>query len=53
MILRTPPRRSRHAAFTLVEIVLVIAIIAVLGAAAIYKIKGTNRFNPIHYFIFF
>jgi general secretion pathway protein G len=41
MILRTPPRRSRHAAFTLVEIVLVIAIIAVLGAAAIYKIKGT------------
>jgi general secretion pathway protein G len=29
------------AAFTLVEIVLVITIIAVLGAAAIYKIKGT------------
>ncbi len=33
--------RSRAAAFTLVEIVLVITIIAVLGAAAIYKIKGT------------
>ena len=32
---------SSRAAFTLVEIVLVIAIIAVLGAAAIYKIKGT------------
>ncbi len=31
----------RPPAFTLVEIVLVIAIIAVLGAAAIYKIKGT------------
>lgn len=45
MILRTnqnrrQQRRSQHA-FTLVEIVLVIAIIAVLGAAAIYKIKGT------------
>lgn len=34
-------RHGRTAAFTLVEIVLVIAIIAVLGAAAIYKIKGT------------
>jgi len=32
---------SREGAFTLVEIVLVITIIAVLGAAAIYKIKGT------------
>jgi general secretion pathway protein G len=37
---RVAPRR-RAAAFTLVEIVLVITIIAVLGAAAIYKIKGT------------
>jgi len=34
-------RSDQNAAFTLVEIVLVIAIIAVLGAAAIYKIKGT------------
>ena len=33
--------RSREGAFTLVEIVLVITIIAVLGAAAIYKMKGT------------
>jgi general secretion pathway protein G len=45
MITRTYPTcgraRSRSAAFTLVEIVLVITIIAVLGAAAIYKIKGT------------
>ena len=28
-------------AFTLVEIVLVITIVAILGAAAIYKVKGT------------
>src|SRR6188472_2305892 len=45
MITRMHPKcagaRSRRAAFTLVEIVLVIAIIAILGAAAIYKIKGT------------
>ena len=45
MITRTYSDRvasRRHAAaFTLVEIVLVITIIAVLGAAAIYKIKGT------------
>jgi general secretion pathway protein G len=45
MITRAYPNRvgprSRGAAFTLVEIVLVITIIAVLGAAAIYKIKGT------------
>jgi general secretion pathway protein G len=45
MITRTYPNRDkarhRKAAFTLVEIVLVITIIAVLGAAAIYKIKGT------------
>lgn len=45
MITRTNPNRVgrviRTAAFTLVEIVLVITIIAVLGAAAIYKIKGT------------
>src|SRR5678815_5493577 len=36
-------RRKRHsapAAFTLIEIVLVITIIAVLGAALIYGIKG-------------
>jgi general secretion pathway protein G len=38
---RNCPAARRAAAFTLVEIVLVIAIIAVLGAAAIYKIKGT------------
>lgn len=37
-----PKRRSRTlSGFTLVEIVLVITIIAVLGAAAIYKMKGT------------
>ena len=45
MITRIYPNRDkashRAAAFTLVEIVLVITIIAVLGAAAIYKIKGT------------
>ena len=45
MITRPDPDRAatrfRKAAFTLVEIVLVITIIAVLGAAAIYKIKGT------------
>ena len=45
MTTRTCPnglgRTDQKAAFTLVEIVLVIAIIAVLGAAAIYKIKGT------------
>ena len=45
MINRPDPDRAaprfREAAFTLVEIVLVITIIAVLGAAAIYKIKGT------------
>jgi general secretion pathway protein G len=45
MTTRTSPnavgRSARTAAFTLVEIVLVITIIAVLGAAAIYKIKGT------------
>jgi general secretion pathway protein G len=38
---RCHPAIPRSPAFTLVEIVLVIAIIAVLGAAAIYKIKGT------------
>jgi len=45
MTTRTYPHRAgvrtRRTAFTLVEIVLVITIIAVLGAAAIYKIKGT------------
>jgi general secretion pathway protein G len=45
MTTRTSPTRAgardHRAAFTLVEIVLVITIIAVLGAAAIYKIKGT------------
>jgi general secretion pathway protein G len=33
-------REQRRAAFTLIEIVLVITIIAVLGAATIYLIKG-------------
>src|SRR5436190_2662569 len=45
MTTRTSPTRAgardHRAAFTLVESVLVITIIAVLGAAAIYKIKGT------------
>jgi general secretion pathway protein G len=34
------PRKSQASAFTLIEIVLVITIIAVLGAATIYLIKG-------------
>ena len=46
MTTRTSPTRAgardHRAAFTLVEIVLVITIIAVLGAAAIYKIKGID-----------
>lgn len=37
---RRPSRRPSRAAFTLIEIVLVITIIAVLGAATIYLIKG-------------
>jgi general secretion pathway protein G len=44
MTLRDHPRRAADnntpAAFTLIEIVLVITIIAVLGAATIYLIKG-------------
>jgi general secretion pathway protein G len=42
MIWSRPRRKSRvsPAAFTLIEIVLVITIIAVLGAATIYLIKG-------------
>ena len=37
---KRPSRPSAAAAFTLIEIVLVITIIAVLGAALIYGIKG-------------
>ena len=33
-------KRSRRGGFTLIEIVLVITIIAILGASAIYMIKG-------------